>query len=320
MRAPTRGEIAEQPIVEAPPPETPPPTARAITWARRRRALATFWRSYRRNRMGMIGLAILAFFGLISLCAPLLADPKGLDPSLVVDSPALAPPGPSYPLGTDDLGRSVLTLTIWGSRISLLVGLVATALTMLIGSVMGILAGYRGGWIDAVLMRVTDWFLVLPWLALAIVLASLLGQSLGIIILVIGLTSWPSTARLVRSQTLTVKERDYVERARALGAGDWHLITRHILPNVFPVIFANTILIVAVAILSETTLSFLGLGDPLHTSWGTIIERAFNEGASTLGAWWWLLPPGVSIVLVVLAFTMCGYSLDEILNPRLRRR
>ena len=169
-------------------------------------------------------------------------------------------------------------------------------------------------------LRLTDWFLVIPWLALAIVLASIFGQSMTIIILVIGLTSWPSTSRIVRAQTLSVKERPYVERARALGASDWHLVTRHILPNVFPVIFANTVLIVAIAILSETTLSFLGLGDPLHVSWGTILEFAFSAGASTIGAWWWLVAPGVSIVLVVLAFTMCGYALDEILNPRLRQR
>jgi peptide/nickel transport system permease protein len=141
-----------------------------------------------------------------------------------------------------------------------------------------------------------------------------------VIILVIGATSWPSTSRLVRAQVLSVKTRPYVERARALGAGHWHMTTRHILPNVGPIIFANTVLLVAIAILSETTLSFLGLGDPLSISWGTILEAAFNAGASTAGNWWWLVPPGLSIVLVVLAFTMCGYALDEILNPRLRRR
>jgi peptide/nickel transport system permease protein len=292
---------------------------RRVAWQRRRRAFKAFWRTYRRNKMGMAGLVVLVFFGLVAVAAPLLADGRGLDPTLV-DAPSLAPPSTQYPLGTDDLGRSVLTLTIWGARISLLVGLVATVITMIIGSVVGILAGFRGGWLDVVLMRLTDWFLVLPWLALAIVLASILGQSLEIIILVIGITSWPSTARVVRSQTLTVKERPYIERARALGASDWHLITRHILPNVFPVIFANTVLIVAIAILSETTLSFLGLGDPLHISWGTIIEFAFNAGASSIGAWWWLVAPGVSIIAVVLAFTMCGYAMDEVLNPRLRQR
>jgi peptide/nickel transport system permease protein len=292
---------------------------RRVAWQRRRRALTAFWRTYRRNKMGMAGLVVLVFFGLVAVGAPLLADASGLDPTLV-DAPALAPPSAQYPLGTDDLGRSVLTLTIWGARISLLVGLVATVITMLIGSVVGIMAGFRGGWLDVVFMRMTDWFLVLPWLALAIVLASILGQSLEIIILVIGITSWPSTARVVRSQALTVKERPYIERARALGASDWHLVTRHVLPNVFPVIFANTVLIVAIAILSETTLSFLGLGDPLQISWGTIIESAFHAGASSIGAWWWLVAPGLSIVAVVLAFTMCGFAMDEVINPRLRSR
>jgi peptide/nickel transport system permease protein len=171
-----------------------------------------------------------------------------------------------------------------------------------------------------VLMRLTDWFLVIPWLALAITLAAILGQSLLIITLVIGVTSWPGTARLVRSQTLSVRERPFVERARGLGARDRHLVWHHVLPNVFPVIFANTVLTVALAILSESTLSFLGLGDPRRISWGAVLENAFSSGASTLGAWWWLAAPGLAIVLVVLAFTMCGYALDEVLNPRLRRR
>jgi peptide/nickel transport system permease protein len=169
-------------------------------------------------------------------------------------------------------------------------------------------------------MRITDWGLVIPWLVLAISLASIFGQSLFIIILVIGLTTWPSTARLVRSQVLSVKERAYVERARALGATNWHVVSRHVLPNVMPVIMANTVLIVAVAILSETALSFLGLGDPFSVSWGQILQQASDAGAATLGAWWWLGAPGVCIVLVVLAFTMIGFALEGIINPRLRER
>jgi peptide/nickel transport system permease protein len=269
--------------------------------------------------MGMAGLVILVFFVGVALLAPLIANSSGLDPTRSEGLP-MQPPSLKYPFGTDELGRSVLTLTIWGSRISLLVGFLATLLSIFIGAVVGIAAGYRGGWTDAGLMRFTDWFLVIPFLPLAIVLAAILGQSIWNIVLVIGVTSWAGTARVVRAQTLSVKERPYVERARALGAGGLHLVTRHILPNVFPLIFANTILVVAVAILSETTLSFLGLGDPLHVSWGTMLHFAFEEGAATTGAWWYLLPPGVAIVLVVLAFTMCGYALDEILNPRLRRR
>jgi peptide/nickel transport system permease protein len=322
VQLPPQAPPTDEPIqaaVEAPLPQEVVTSPRRIVWARRRRALSRFWRAYRRSKMGIVGLVILVFFTAVAFLAPVLASAKGLDPT-IADGPILHGPTLRYPLGTDDLGRSVLTLTIWGSRISLLVGFVATLITMVIGSVVGIVAGFRGGWLDTLLMRMTDWFLVIPWLALAIVLASILGQSLTIIILVIGVTSWPSTARIVRSQVLTVKERPYVERARALGASDWHVVTRHVLPNVFPVIFANTILIVAIAILSETTLSFLGLGDPLHVSWGTIIEFAFDAGATSVGAWWWLVAPGVAIILVVLAFTMCGYALDEILNPRLRRR
>ena len=166
----------------------------------------------------------------------------------------------------------------------------------------------------------TNWFLVLPWLVLAIALASILGRTLLNIIVVIATTSWASTARLVRAQALTVKERSYVERARALGASHRHLIANHILPNVFPVLFANAVLTVALSILSETTLSILGLGDPNSVSWGRIIEESFNAGSLTAGYWWWLIPPGIAIVLVTLSFTMCGYALDEVLNPRLRGR
>ncbi|HEX9823569.1 MAG TPA: ABC transporter permease, partial [Actinomycetota bacterium] len=208
----------------------------------------------------------------------------------------------------------------WGSRISLLVGLLATSVAMLIGAVIGLVAGYFGRWSETLLMRITDWFLVIPFLPLAIVLASVLGGGLFVIIMVIGVTSWPSTARIVRAQVLSVKTRPYVERGRALGATNWHTMTRHILPNVGPLIFANTILTVAIAILSETTLSFLGLGDPLSISWGTILEFAFGGGAMGGGQWWWIIPPGLAIVFVVLAFTMCGFALDEILNPKLRER
>jgi peptide/nickel transport system permease protein len=169
-------------------------------------------------------------------------------------------------------------------------------------------------------MRFTDWFLVVPFLPLAIVLVAVLGRGLFVIGFVIGVLTWPGTARLVRAQVLTLKERPYVERARALGASDRQIVTRHILPNVFPLIFANTILVVAIAIYTEATLSFLGLGDPFSVSWGSILESAFGEGAISLGAWWYLVPPGLCIVLVVLAFTMCGYAFDEILDPRLRDR
>ena len=296
-----------------------PRSPKAVARARRRIALERFWSTFRKSKMGIAGLVILVFFGLVAVLAPVYSSTAYLDVTKAT-GPILQGPSWHYPLGTDDNGRSVLDLVIWGSRISLLVGLTAAFISMIVGSAFGILAGYRGGFWDALLMRITDWFLVIPFLALAITLAAILGQSLFIIVMVLGLTSWPWTARLVRSQTLSVKERPYIERARGLGANGWHIITKHVLPNVLPVILAQTILSVALAVLAESTLSFLGLGDPLRVSWGSVLELAFEAGATTLGAWWWIGAPGICIVLVVLAFTMCGTALEEIFNPRLRER
>ncbi|MFB3738336.1 MAG: ABC transporter permease [Candidatus Velamenicoccus archaeovorus] len=311
----------EPQMTAGPEPESLGPIAspRRIAWARRRRALGRFWSQYRRNPMGLTGIAILLFFVGMALFAVFLADPHSVDPSYV-SGPVRQGPSLAYPLGTDNFGISVLSLIIAGSKVSLLVGLTASVITMVIGAVVGIVAGYRGGAVDTLLMRITDFGLVLPWLALAIVLASIMGPSLTTIILVIGLTSWPSTARLVRSQVLSIRERPYIERSRALGAGDGHMILHHVLPNVMPVILANAVLVVAIAILSETALSFLGLGDPLTISWGSIIEDAFSGGATTLGAWWWIMAPGLCIVLVVMSFTFIGFALDEVINPRLRER
>ncbi|HET6776958.1 MAG TPA: ABC transporter permease [Actinomycetota bacterium] len=317
---PTSTEPVAAPAVHIDAPKEPPRTPKQIAWARRRAAAKRVWKEFRKNKMGMAGLIILGFFVFVAIFAPLLASSCGLDPTCPSTGPQLQPPTLKYPLGTDDLGRSVLTLTIWGTRISMTVGLIATAITMAIGTTIGLIAGYYGAWRETLLMRLTDWFLVIPFLPLAIVLATLLGPSFYTVIFVIGITSWPQAARVIRGQVLSLKTRPYVERARALGASDWHLVTRHILPNVGPLIFANTVLIVAVAILSEATLSFLGLGDPLHTSWGTILENSFGAGAPFAGNWWWVVPPGLAIVLVVLSFTMIGYALDDILNPKLRAR
>jgi peptide/nickel transport system permease protein len=295
------------------------PSARAVRRTRRIRALKSSAKLFAKNKMGVAGLAILTVFVVLALFADVLVPEARLS---VANAPGipLQPPSSQFWLGTDELGRSVLDLVIQGSQISLLVGFLATAISILIGALVGITAGYFGGWIGIVLMRLTDWFLVIPFLPLAIVLAAVLGRGLFVIALVIALVTWAGTARLVRAQVLTLKERPYVERARALGASNRQIISRHILPNVFPLIFANTILVVAAAIFTETTLSFLGLGDPFSISWGRILESAYAEGAISLGAWWYLIPPGLCIVLVVLAFTMCGYAFDEILDPRLRER
>jgi peptide/nickel transport system permease protein len=299
-----------------------PTNPKAIARQRRKDSLKRVWRQYRQSWMGMAGLGILLFFVLIAVFAPLLASKCDLSPICHPDNPSLSPPNSQFWFGTDVQGRSVLSLTIWGSRVSLIVGLAATLITVFLGTSIGLIAGYYGGWRETGLMRLTDWFLVIPFLPLAIVLSVILTPSLYTVIFVIGITSWPSTARVIRAQVLTLKTRGYVERSRALGSGDYRLVTRHILPNVGPLIFANTVLIVAIAILTETTLSFLGLGpDPtVNISWGTVLEQAFGQGAAFSGYWWWIVPPGVAIVLLVLSFTMIGYALDDILNPKLRGR
>jgi peptide/nickel transport system permease protein len=296
------------------------PSARRIAWQRRRRALGGAWAQYRSSRPGMAGLVILVVFVLLALAAPLLADEAGLRAVNAIDNPVWASPSEFSPLGTDKFGRSIWTQLIWGARISLLVGLAATVLASVIGMVVGIAAGFYGRVTGSILMRITEWFLVIPFLPLAIVLAAVLGPSIQNIILVIGITSWPSMARIVRSQVLTLKERLYVDRSRALGASNWHIMTRHVLPAVSPLILATATLTVPIAILTEATLSFLGLGDPFNLSWGRMLDDAFETGAVTLKAWWYFIPPGLGVMLVALAFTLCGTALEEVLDPRLRDR
>jgi peptide/nickel transport system permease protein len=294
------------------------PSARRIAWRRRRRAFGSVVEQYRSSIPGMIGLCVLGVFVASALLAPLIANDAEAHAS-TADNDTWQRPS-DYPiLGTDHLGRSVWAQLVYGARISLVVGLAATLIAIVIGGLVGILAGYYGGLFGGLLMRVTEWFLVIPFLPLAIVLATILGASILNIIIVIGITSWPGTARLVRAQVLTVKERLYVERSRAFGASSGHLMARHVLPNVAPLILANLTLTVPVAILSETTLAFLGLGDPLRASWGKMLDDAFSAGALTRDAWWYYLPPGLCILLVVLAFVLCGQALEEILDPRLKK-
>ena len=280
-----------------------------------RRTLDLVWE----DRLGRVGLILLALTVLVAVVGP-IAFP--FDPKAVGRTAAdiLKPPNGAHWLGTDELGRDVFRATLEGARLSLLIGLVATAISIVVGATVGIAAGYRLGLLDGVLMRITDFFLVLPALPLIIVLAALFGQSTVILVLVIGLTSWPSTARIVRSQVLSLRERQFITRIRSLGATDYRIVTGHILSNVLPLIFANTVLVIAGSILAEATLAFLGLGDPVHVSWGTMLHFAFDSGATGRGAWWYVLPPGIGIVLVVLGFVLAGHTLDRVLNPRLRSR
>ncbi len=269
------------------------------------------------SKMGMVGVFILAIFLGIAVVSPFVIR---FDPSSFSLNRFAKPSFPDHILGTDEVGRDVFSELMYGARVSLLVGVLASAISVLVGGMIGVLAGYYSGYRDEALMRFTDIFLVIPQLPFMLLIASLAGPSLTNIILVIGLLSWPSTARIVRSQVMTIKERTFVERARAIGASEGHIVRKHVLPNVIPLMFANTILIIAIAILTESTLAFLGLGDPLVISWGSMLHYSFTSLAMSNGAWWYFVPPGLCIALVVLGFTFLGYAMDEILNPKLRKR
>lgn len=292
----------------------------SIAWTRRRRAFSAGWTQFRHDREGMIGLVVLLAFVAVAVFARFLADSENLSSATAAenDNPQWAPPSEFPPLGTDSRGRPVWDQLVYGSQVSLLVGLAATLIAIVIGTVVGVVGGFVGGWTDAALSRLTEWFLVIPFIPLAVVLAAILGPSLRNIIFVIGVTSWPVTARLIRAQTLTIKQRLYVERSRALGASGRHVMGRHVLPNVMPIVIANATLTVPIAILSETTLAFIGLGDPLRVSWGSMLNDAFESGALGREAWWWYVPPGLAVIGVVLAFTLAGRALETILDPRLR--
>lgn len=277
---------------------------------------ADLLRRFARDPMGVAGALMLAVTVLAALFAPLLAPFDPTAPVRITLDGIYAPPDRAHPLGTDDAGKDVLSNLIYGARVSLIVGLFASAISVGIGGVVGLVAGFAGGRVEALLMRVTDVVLVIPDLPLAVVLVALTRPSLRNIIVVIGLLGWTGTARLVRAQTLSVRERAFVLRARALGAGNAHLIVRHVLPLVLPLMVANTVLVISLAILNESALAFLGLGDPTTLSWGQMLNYAFTRGAMSAGAWWALLVPGLGIVWLVLACTLLGHGLEGALNPR----
>jgi len=281
-----------------------------------RRKLGDFWRLYKRSSLGKLGLVIVLSFVVLALCASWIAP---YDPFAFVGDPFLRPTS-THILGTDQVGRDIFSRVIYGTRISLLVGLVASAMTVGLGSAMGLASGYLGGRIDNVLMRITDLFIILPALPLMLIMASILGKGIQNIIIVITVVGWTSTARMVRSQTMSLKERPFTEASRAIGSSDLHTIARHIVPNVFPLVFANGMIAIVDAILSEAGLSFLGFGDPSLPSWGMVLYFANMAGATVNGYWWYIVPPGLCIMLLVMGFAFISYSSDQILNPRLRRR
>jgi peptide/nickel transport system permease protein len=281
--------------------------------ARRRRG-GVVWAILKSRPQASIAVTVLLLTLLIAIFAPWIA-PYGPREKV---GPPFAPPSSEFPLGLDDGGIDMLSLIIYGSRVSLIVGFAAAAVAMLIGGAVGIMSGYFGGKTDITLMRITDYFLVIPDVPLMIVIAAIWGRSLTNIIIIIGVIYWTGTARIIRAQVKSVRERVYIRRAQALGASDSRIIFRHVLPQVAPLLVANTVLTVAVAIFAETALAFLGLGDPSLISWGRLIENAFVSNAISVDAWWAIAPPGIAVAVVILACTLLGTAIEDALNPRLR--
>jgi peptide/nickel transport system permease protein len=273
-----------------------------------------------KNPMGLIGVIILVAFITLAFIGPYIA-PYEVDMTRDGTFDRLLQHSPEHWMGTDTFGHDIFSELLYGARTSITVGIVAAIISSVLGAAIGLYSGYAGGWKDEVIMRLNDIVLSIPWLVLMIIIAAFMGSIdlLGII-LVIGLTGWSGTARLVRAQVLSLRERQYVEKAKAIGSGDLHIIRAHILPNSFPLVFANTILTVAISILSEATLSFLGLRPYGVVTWGTMLAYAQSSNAFTIGLHWWIIAPGLCIVLVVLGFTLLGYALDDVMNPKLRKR
>ncbi|MFH1057821.1 MAG: ABC transporter permease [Pseudomonadota bacterium] len=274
---------------------------------------SNFWGALSVNRLAMLGLMVVAALILVAALAPWLApfDPNAIDVKAI-----LLPPSWGHPFGTDELGRDVFSRMIFGSRVSLQVGIVAAGLATLVGVVLGALAGYYGGWVEAAVMRFTDMMLCFPAFFLILAVIALLDPNILNIMAVIGLTSWMSVARLVRAEFLTLKEREFVTAVRSLGAGDGRIIFRHILPNAMAPVLVALTLGVAGAILTESGLSFLGLGvQPPEPSWGNIL----SQGKDNIEIAWWLsLFPGLAILVTVLGYNLLGEGIRDALDPRLR--
>jgi peptide/nickel transport system permease protein len=293
--------------------------AQSVTVQKKLLGLASHWPSaiseVLRHRRAQVGFGIIAFFAILALAAPAIAPYSPY--AFPAPGRPYAAPGPRFLLGTDYLGEDILSEIIYGGRVSIAVGLIVAFLASLVGTIVGVVAGYYKKTIDEVLMRGTDIVLILPSLPLMIILAAYLGPSLQTVILVLTVTSWPAVARVVRSQTLSLRERPFTDSARVVGASDFRIITKLLLPNLASIIAANAVLVVTSAIVGEAALDFIGLGDITVVSWGTMLYWA-QAYALFNGAWWWVVTPGLCIILVGLAFVLISASIEDVFNPKLR--
>lgn len=265
------------------------------------------------HAMGRIGMVLIGLIFVAAVCAPVLGtqDPQKAGERENI----LKPPSAQHWLGTDDLGRDVWSQVLFGSRVSLMIGLITAFVTVVTGTLVGLTAGYFGGWVEEILVKIVDFFMMLPVLPLMIILAAVLGPNLWNIILVISVVSWPTTARVVRSQVLSIKERPYVEAARCIGAGNAKLMFGEIMPNVLPLMFAQAVLMITYAIYDEAILAFLGLGDPTRISWGSMLHFAFESGVMSRSPWW-IAPPIASIIILIVGFSLLGTAVTDVLTPQ----
>jgi peptide/nickel transport system permease protein len=306
-------------------------SVRRQRWRRQLGRTSTLLAELAHRPSAIVGIGIFAVFVAFALIPWLFTGP--LESVLTASGTRLESPSFEHILGTDEVGRDVFNLVVHGARISLFIGVTATLASIILGTIVGMTAGLAGGGVDDVLMRITDVFLVIPVFLLAIVLAPIILELVGVsgtilgfrvtsfvTIFVIAIGGWAFTARVVRSQTLSLRERVFVDRVRVIGASHAHIMRRHILPNVLPIVVTMTVLGVSGAILAETALSFIGLGDPFQPSWGQLLSSAQQAGAAGSGAWWYLGAPGVCIALVMLSCTLIGRALDDVINPKLAAR
>ena len=272
---------------------------------------AVFWPRLQRNRLAMTGLLVIVALFTVSLLAPLLTP---YDPSAINAWDVLQPPSWKHWFGTDELGRDVLTRVLFGARISLKVGFVAVGIAVALGTMVGLIAGYFGGWVDTLLMRCVDIMLCFPTFFLILAVIAFLNPSIWIIMAVIGLTGWMGVARMVRAEVLAIREMDYIQAARCIGCSDMQIILRHILPNALSPVLVAATLGVAGAIITESALSFLGIGvQPPTPSWGNIL----TSGKDYIEfAWWLSLFPGQAILITVLAYNLLGEGIRDALDPR----
>jgi peptide/nickel transport system permease protein len=280
------------------------------------------WSIYKENLIGKIGLALLIIFGLMALCSffPPMIDPMyhpmtGVDPNISYTA------GPSWRhwLGTDFIGRDILCQLLAGARIAFMVGISAAFISIFLGTIVGMIAGYSGKIVDTLLMRLADMIMVMPTLLVVLILSSLFGQlNIWTIVLLIALFRWPGVSRVIRAQTLSLKERPFIEAAKVAGASHFRIIFRHIMPNVLPLSLLYMTFRVTSAIIIEAALAFLGFGDPSTVSWGMMLQWVWKTG-NMFQAPYWLLPPGICISLLTLSFYMLGRAMEEVLDPRLRK-